>query len=779
MFRHVGSMFGVSDEVKEDIHRLDQSELDGSGPAPHISKVGRKLLGASAKYKRNRAAFWLAFDPSEPQPAKKHYYDVDDGSWLSEDVVVQIDKEPFGRGAIRECFRMSEEEQTVGRKSFARQVSGVSDSGMSEASPLSRQTSPASDCDGSPSHGKDSRDKVWVAKRAISGHADIGQHKADCFADAALQQIAKEYGERFTRAAKAARDASSASAREHVTHDIDFLMAHVIELEDGSTYGVEAYQFGTYEKYNNNSGTVFKVLDWVTPQAFSYFTFLSSNCTLMVVDVQGVGDLYTDPVIHFLPEHNPSLAALGDQSVNLGLRGFSLFLWSHRANPADKQLSLPNFPHALSEQRSAGIDIAVSVSKRGLSDTVVRENVADPGLAVPNQLRSPEGQNVVFIDRAPGVDLRLHAWRDVRVPAVYSEPRCPALPPSMVVAACHMEIAEMYSSGRLRDDPAKMSEAEAEAACFHLFLAAKDGLPEALLCLARMISGLSHEEFLPLVQCENQDAYGEVCIMLLTYVAESAELRDLALAARGSLATLLECGSLGLTKAVLAAEHYEKFAELANAEEISEDAVDPVPGLSVCTRHGDCFGWENHGVQVHQAYAKAAEHWASEKGPTARARAKSLYESAAEVAMEACAMKQAMRYSQMVESLDLEEDEDEKEEAVVTEVLDFRLESVPSAAVQAFEAFAKGFSSRSEAFAELIKLVPQTPADKQAPIFIPPIRESPVTQDVPAQLTNAAPVDDDIWGMLDAGDGVQSTDKEKMDKAADEEVDEDVWGMLA
>lgn len=33
-------------------------------------------------------------------------------------------------------------------------------------------------------------------------------------------------------------------------------------------------------------------------QAFSHFTFECSHHRLIVVDIQGVGDLYTDPQIH-------------------------------------------------------------------------------------------------------------------------------------------------------------------------------------------------------------------------------------------------------------------------------------------------------------------------------------------------------------------------------------------------------------------------------------------------------------------------------------------------
>ncbi len=66
--------------------------------------------------------------------------------------------------------------------------------------------------------------------------------------------------------------------------------------------GVERFIEGPYKKYNNN-------YDWVspddrnTPQAFSHFTYESSNRTLLVCDIQGVGDLYTDPQIHSIDKN--------------------------------------------------------------------------------------------------------------------------------------------------------------------------------------------------------------------------------------------------------------------------------------------------------------------------------------------------------------------------------------------------------------------------------------------------------------------------------------------
>ena len=63
-------------------------------------------------------------------------------------------------------------------------------------------------------------------------------------------------------------------------------------------YHVEHFIEGDYMKYNSNSGFVDNTACRQTPQAFSHFTFERSGHELIVVDIQGVGDLYTDPQIH-------------------------------------------------------------------------------------------------------------------------------------------------------------------------------------------------------------------------------------------------------------------------------------------------------------------------------------------------------------------------------------------------------------------------------------------------------------------------------------------------
>lgn len=54
-----------------------------------------------------------------------------------------------------------------------------------------------------------------------------------------------------------------------------------------------------------------------TPQAFSHFTFECSGHELIVVDIQGCGDLYTDPQIHTLQG-----TEYGDGNLGVKVRAF-------------------------------------------------------------------------------------------------------------------------------------------------------------------------------------------------------------------------------------------------------------------------------------------------------------------------------------------------------------------------------------------------------------------------------------------------------------------------
>ncbi|MEQ2191120.1 hypothetical protein XENOCAPTIV_021395 [Xenoophorus captivus] len=82
---------------------------------------------------------------------------------------------------------------------------------------------------------------------------------------------------------------------------VDIMQMCVMEMTNRPgkpLFHLEHYIEGKYIKYNSNSGFVRDDNIRLTPQAFSHFTFERSGHQLIVVDIQGVGDLYTDPQIH-------------------------------------------------------------------------------------------------------------------------------------------------------------------------------------------------------------------------------------------------------------------------------------------------------------------------------------------------------------------------------------------------------------------------------------------------------------------------------------------------
>ena len=82
-----------------------------------------------------------------------------------------------------------------------------------------------------------------------------------------------------------------------------------------------------------------------TPHAFSHFTYEASKHTLVICDIQGVGDIYTDPQLHTTGELHfmfellcrDILTVLAEEdeiigSGNFGRRGIQKFLESHKCN---------------------------------------------------------------------------------------------------------------------------------------------------------------------------------------------------------------------------------------------------------------------------------------------------------------------------------------------------------------------------------------------------------------------------------------------------------------
>jgi len=210
----------------------------------------------------------------------------------------------FAEGAMRRCYRMMKESQAPG-------------------------------LDDNQRHDW-SRSSAYVAKEYKDGAVGRAAYERDVMA----QQEAKLWGERY--------DAL------HPPKAVDFLLAFLITLPGrvGSpVFACERMIPGEYLKHNNNSGFVEKGEgvghSRATPQAFSHFTFVASGNKLMVVDMQGVSDLYTDPQLH-------TLDGKGYGEGNLGAHGMALFFAAHHCSPLCAKLGLPPLPRtAVEEDRVA------------------------------------------------------------------------------------------------------------------------------------------------------------------------------------------------------------------------------------------------------------------------------------------------------------------------------------------------------------------------------------------------------------------------------------------
>jgi hypothetical protein len=117
---------------------------------------------------------------------------------------------------------------------------------------------------------------------------------------------------------------------------ITFLPSFVLELVDRATpvvCGGEPFIEGDYMKFNNNSGYVNNDASRNTPQAFSHFSLVHSNQELVIIDIQGVNDFYTDPQIH-------TKSGKGFGEGNLGSNGIHQFIKTHQCNPLCNFLKL-------------------------------------------------------------------------------------------------------------------------------------------------------------------------------------------------------------------------------------------------------------------------------------------------------------------------------------------------------------------------------------------------------------------------------------------------------
>ncbi|OQS05457.1 inositol-3-phosphate synthase [Thraustotheca clavata] len=223
--------------------------------------------------------------------AEKLTFDPDTLEWNSSHTVIKLDLVPFATGQLRNAYYLQ-------------------DLGM---------------------HG-DGEGELYVAK-VIMGEAEPSAYLCDVEMQAVCAHYAKLYNE------------------HQPPLKVKYASSWLLKLRDrlDLVCSVEEYLPGAYVKYSNNNGFVGKETSTTeerernTPQAFSHFTFVASDYRLMVVDIQGVNDSYTDPQIH-------TADGQGFGTGNLGTHGMEKFLESHRCNEVCRWLGL----RTLNEQFKPG-----------------------------------------------------------------------------------------------------------------------------------------------------------------------------------------------------------------------------------------------------------------------------------------------------------------------------------------------------------------------------------------------------------------------------------------
>jgi len=302
--------------------------------------VIQKIRDAAAQESQKKdpwSPYELETIPAEK--VKRHWYNAEKKSWTSEITIVKMESKPFTHGAMRHCYRMK----------------------MIHMPPNFNENHRFY------KHGW-SKALNYVAKSYLTsdGKQDVSDDaKEAVFNDIILQYEAQHWARKFNDKGPPKR--------------IIFIMAYVVEFierEGSPVFAVERFISGTdsygagFTKHNTNSGYVDETLGRITPHIFSAFSFYSSEGTRLVADIQGVGDLYTDPQV--LSDD----FRFGDG--DLGPRGMALFFQSFVHGSFADSIGIPIFPLSRNELRYQEKQIKAEGSESNMNSPNKDDEAGNP-----------------------------------------------------------------------------------------------------------------------------------------------------------------------------------------------------------------------------------------------------------------------------------------------------------------------------------------------------------------------------------------------------------------
>lgn len=407
---------------------LAKTEQYSSSSSPRNSFSFKETWKHAIQKAKHMPDPWAEFhlEDIETEQATRYRYNAVTGDWVEDEVLIKMASQPFGRGAMRECFRTKKLSNFLHTQNWKGAYN-------------------------------------YVAKQYIES---VGRDVY--FEDVRLQMEAKLWGEEYNR--------------HKPPKQVDIVQTCIIEMKNRPgkpLFHLEHYIEGKYIKYNSNSGFVRDDNIRLTPQAFSHFTFERSGHQLIIVDIQGVGDLYTDPQIH-----TENGTDFGDGNLDWPVFNEVDNFVHKDYDELDNQRDFENggdsgYP---SEKRSELEDL--DHKERGHSNNNRRHESDEDSLGSSARI-SVEKWNLYNSSRVHIHRPSCVAQEIQRLNALELEKKIG----KSVLGKVHLAMVRYHEAGRFCE---KDKEWDQESALFHLEHAADCGELEAIVGLGLMCSQLPH-----------------------------------------------------------------------------------------------------------------------------------------------------------------------------------------------------------------------------------------------------------------------------------------------